>query len=185
MKNHKTETTHSILNLKPVRVGKIARLPASIREQLNRRLENGSLGKKIISWLNTLPEVNQIMAEQFAGKPISENNLSEWRRGGYQDWLREQEDQEWTVQFVKKAMCMEPAARLRYIENLIAAQFMKELEALRNTDYDDVHLRHFERLTQGFLRIQKHHTLEHQSKLREAIADSLRARKRCQTLPTL
>jgi len=172
MKNNETETTHSILDLKPVRVGKIARLPASIREQLNQRLSNGALGRKIVSWLNTLPEVNRIMAEQFAGKPISENNLSEWRRGGYQDWLHEQQDQEWTIQFVKKSMRMEPATRLRYIESLIAGLFMKELDALRHIECDDAHLRRFERLTREFIRIQKHHTLKLQSKLVEALAIS-------------
>jgi hypothetical protein len=38
------------------RNGKIARLPQQIREQINRRLENGEEGKQIAEWLNTLPE---------------------------------------------------------------------------------------------------------------------------------
>ena len=41
------------------RKGKIARLPQPIREQINRRLENGEEGKQIAEWLNTLPEVDR------------------------------------------------------------------------------------------------------------------------------
>jgi hypothetical protein len=73
------------------RVGKIARLPAAVRDELNRHLENGALGKNIVPWLNALPEVQRILTELFGGQPISENNLSNWRRGGFQDWLRDQE----------------------------------------------------------------------------------------------
>jgi len=69
---------------------------------------------------------------------------------------------------------MEPKDRLRYVESIIAAEFMKELHALRDTKYDDVRLRRLERLSREFIRIQKHRTLELQSKLRQAIADSIR-----------
>ena len=50
-------------------VGKIARLPESIREQLNQRLLDGVIGKEIVSWLNSLPEVNRVMTELFGGFP--------------------------------------------------------------------------------------------------------------------
>jgi len=73
------------------RTGKIARLPATVRDQLNCRLHNGALGRDLVPWLNELPEVKQILAECFAGRPILEENLSQWRRGGYQDWLRDEE----------------------------------------------------------------------------------------------
>jgi hypothetical protein len=36
------------------RPGKIARLPLSIREQINHRLENNEEAKQIAAWLNTL-----------------------------------------------------------------------------------------------------------------------------------
>jgi hypothetical protein len=72
------------------RIGKIARLPKPIREQLNQRLENGEPGTSLVAWLNQLPEAQKIITEQFAGKPIRPQNLSEWRKGGYLDWLRHQ-----------------------------------------------------------------------------------------------
>jgi len=91
MKNHDAKTALLLtIDLKPdgTRFRKIARLPASIRKQLNHRLSNVGLGKEILSWPNSLPKVNRIMAEQFVGKPISESNLSEWHRSGYQNKLQ-------------------------------------------------------------------------------------------------
>jgi hypothetical protein len=73
------------------RNGKIARLPLAVRQELNRRLDNGEQGKKLVAWLNSLPEVQAIVAAEFGGKPIREQNLSEWKQGGYRDWLAKQE----------------------------------------------------------------------------------------------
>ena len=74
-----------------VRNGKIARQPCNIREELNRRLQDGELGTRLVDWLNARPEVQKILKDQFEGRPISEQNLFEWKQGGYQDWLRHQE----------------------------------------------------------------------------------------------
>src|SRR5207253_8244326 len=76
------------------RTGKIARLPKSIRQELNQRIENGWQGVKLVEWLNELPEVRQILREQFHNEPITEPNLSRWKEGGYEDWLRHRESQE-------------------------------------------------------------------------------------------
>ena len=73
------------------RNGKIARLPRAIRQELNRRLQDGEQGKTLVAWLNALPEVQAIGAAEWAGKPLREQNLSEWRKGGYRDWLVQQE----------------------------------------------------------------------------------------------
>jgi hypothetical protein len=69
------------------RTGKIARLPLSIRSQLNSRLHNGAVAREVVPWLNSLPEVKRVLAQQFDGHPISEQNLSKWRQGGYEEWL--------------------------------------------------------------------------------------------------
>jgi len=73
------------------RTGKIARLPKAVREQLNRRLQDGEPGKRLVEWLNTLPEVQEVLRADFGGRPISEQNLSEWKAGGYREWLLQQE----------------------------------------------------------------------------------------------
>ena len=73
------------------RRGKVGRLPAELREELNVRLENGEEAKPLLVWLNGLPEVKELLAEQFAGCPISKQNLSEWRQGGFREWLVRQQ----------------------------------------------------------------------------------------------
>jgi hypothetical protein len=73
------------------RNGKIARLPRPIRTDLNHRLDDGQEADSILPWLNELPLVQQMVEEQFGGVPISPQNLSEWRQGGFREWLLRQE----------------------------------------------------------------------------------------------
>jgi hypothetical protein len=73
------------------RTGKIARLPRDIRNQLNRRIADGEPGSRLVEWLNTLEPVRHALAQDFGGREISEQNLSEWKQGGYQEWLARQE----------------------------------------------------------------------------------------------
>jgi hypothetical protein len=91
--------TEKIENLQPpnpiksmnARNGKIARLPREIRHQLNERLERAEESPKILPWLNALPKVIEVIKEDFDGAPISKQNLSEWRQGGFQEWLARRE----------------------------------------------------------------------------------------------
>jgi hypothetical protein len=69
------------------RNGKVARLPLEIREQLNTRLADGEPGNRLVEWLNANPVVMAVMQDQFDGRPISEQNMSEWGAGGYEEWL--------------------------------------------------------------------------------------------------
>src|SRR5215471_13714986 len=73
------------------RNGKIARLPYDIREELNRRLRDGKSGPALLKWLNEDPECGDVLDEEFGGRPFNKQNLSEWRQGGYEDWLRKEE----------------------------------------------------------------------------------------------
>jgi len=72
-------------------VGKIARLPHLIREQLNHRLRDGQPASEILSWLNAVPSVKKILDAAFSGAAISHRNLSNWRRIGYRRWLHDRE----------------------------------------------------------------------------------------------
>ncbi len=78
-------------DLQRIPIGKIARLPKDIRDQLNRRLEDNQPTDIILGWLNALPGVQEILATQFNRAPISPGNLSNWRLGGFQHWLQDQE----------------------------------------------------------------------------------------------
>jgi hypothetical protein len=73
------------------RNGKIARLPLEVRDELNRRLEDGETGKRLVVWLNGLAAVQELLREQFGGRPMKEQNLSEWKNGGYLEWQGQRE----------------------------------------------------------------------------------------------
>jgi hypothetical protein len=72
------------------RIGRIARLPHEVREELNRRLRGGEKARRLVPWLNSLPAVQAVLKAEFAGRGIREQNISEWRKGGYRDWLAQQ-----------------------------------------------------------------------------------------------
>ena len=92
------------------RTGKIARLPRDLREQVNRRLDNGVEGKQIVEWLNTLPEVQSVIAAQFDGRPVNAPNLSHWKCGGYRDWLERREALDITRLFTSRVAGLSEAA---------------------------------------------------------------------------
>jgi hypothetical protein len=71
--------------------GKIARLPRALRDKVNLRLQNGEEGRKIVAWLNSLPEVTHLLAAEFDGQPINEPNLSHWKAGGFREWENQQQ----------------------------------------------------------------------------------------------
>jgi hypothetical protein len=73
------------------RTGKIARLPRPLREEVNRRLQNGTPGRAVVAWLNERPNVKEVMAQHFGGNPVNEQNLSEWKQGGYAEWMARQD----------------------------------------------------------------------------------------------
>jgi hypothetical protein len=72
------------------RNGKIARLPHKIREELNCRLLDAEDGKTLVEWLNSQDEVKAVLAAKFGGRPITKQNLSEWKARGFLEWQRHQ-----------------------------------------------------------------------------------------------
>src|SRR6266480_688704 len=89
------------------RNGKIARLPRAVRERLNHHLRDGEEGKKLVAWLNGLPEVKAVVAAEFGGKSIREQNLSEWKKRGYRDWIAHQEALELAEKLAEDAIDLE------------------------------------------------------------------------------
>jgi hypothetical protein len=74
--------------------GKIARLPADVRTELNRRIHNGEVAPALLSWLNGQPAVRAILQSQFTTVDVTPANLSTWRQEGYRDWLERQHNLE-------------------------------------------------------------------------------------------
>ena len=109
------------------RNGKIARLPRNIREQLNRKLEDGETGGRIVEWLNALPDVQAVLAAEFEGGRISEQNLSKWRGGGYQDWQKQQERRALVRQLTEDAGELKTDADGVEVSNHLSAVLTAEL----------------------------------------------------------
>ena len=72
-------------------LGKIARLPAEIREEVCLRMHNGKTNLDIAAWLNELRPVKEILAALFNSVPINHQNISNWRTTGFKRWLAHQE----------------------------------------------------------------------------------------------
>ena len=88
--------------------GKIARLPREIRQALNERLLDGEPQSTVLAWLNALPEVRSRLATDFAGRPITKQNLSEWYAGGYTHWLAHRQLLDGAQQIVENANAVPP-----------------------------------------------------------------------------
>ena len=111
------ETTHT---------GKIARLPRNIRDDLNQRLDAGEPGGRILAWLNALPAVQ---TAGFGGSGVNAQNLSNWRKGGYQDWLKQQERRILVHELTKHAEELATDAGGVEIGNHLSAVLVAELAA--------------------------------------------------------
>jgi hypothetical protein len=121
------------------RTGKIARLPIQIREKLNRRILDGQVGTtEILPWLNSLDAVRAILADQFDGVPISDANLTEWRQGGYADWLRDHERADRLRTLSEYSLQLAQAAGGDLAEGGAAIATGRILEMIEHTDDDDL-----------------------------------------------
>jgi len=147
----------------PTRKGKIARLPASLREELNRRLHDGESAPRILAWLHSLPEVLSVL-DQHGEEPITAQNLSVWRSGGYADWLRRRERIDQTKVLSEYAFEMAKAAGASVSDGAAAILGGRILEAVEKLAEDDVG----EEKLVGFAVAM--------SKLRDADSKMLRAR---------
>jgi hypothetical protein len=100
------------------RTGKIARLPAAVREQINRRLDDGQKSKIILPWLNALPEVKAVVDAEFEGRLITEHNLSEWNTGGFAAWAEKQRLRESVDSFLEDAASLKAVTEGQLTESM-------------------------------------------------------------------
>ena len=129
-------------------VGKIARLPHHLREELHQRLSNGVIGKDILAWLNALPEVQKIMAELFGGRQITHQNLSEWRHGGYAEWVANrtgptqwQNFLEYVEELNQKRTDEKAPDITGYLGTVVLIELSQALDQLRDTEDSDERLK--------------------------------------------
>ena len=108
------------------RCGKIARLPHHIRFNLCQRLEDGHDGKSILTWLNSLREVQTILQKHFGGLPVNAVNLTYWKQGGFLDGQRVQQKRDWLLHLTEDAEDLRsaaPGAISEEIGPIIATEF--------------------------------------------------------------
>ncbi len=123
------------------RTGKIARLPHDIREQLNHRLRDGEEVKSILEWLNPLPEVQAVLSEHFDGRPINHVNVTDWRQGGYADWLVRQDALTLTANLQDQFVFGDNALADKFNERLarwLAIQYAASAQALVGSEQDQL-----------------------------------------------
>jgi hypothetical protein len=108
-------------------IGKIGRLPKSIRDELGRRIEDGEQGKESVKWLNGLPGVQRVLKEQFGGRPVTEQNLSEWKQGGHLEWLRQEETRSLVSKLTEQSDDLDEAADGMEISDRYASVLAVEL----------------------------------------------------------
>jgi hypothetical protein len=112
------------------RIGKIGRLPKTTRDELGRRIEDNELGADIVFWLNGQDDVKRILAEQFEGRAITEQNLSHWKQTGHLDWLRLQETRDSARLLMEQADALDEVAPLRDLGERLARVLAAEMARL-------------------------------------------------------
>ena len=140
------------------RISKIARLPHPIREQLNHRLQNGEMGRTLVKWLNEQPETKTVMTDLFDGHAITHQNLSDWRRTGYQDWLMHQQRIEWFRQLGEHETEInqhdQSTDTFEAMSNYFIFELGQAITSLREIKNSHERLNRLETLTREFSRLQ-------------------------------
>jgi hypothetical protein len=114
-------------------VGKIGRLPKSIRDDLGHRIEDGEPGRESVKWLNGEPRVQEILKKQFGGRAVTEQNLSEWKQGGHLEWLRQEETRLLAARLTEQSDDLDEASDGQEISDRFASVLAVEITRLAMT----------------------------------------------------
>ena len=111
-------------------IGKIGRLHKCTRDQLGHRIEDGEPGKDLVQWLNDSADVQKILKEQFGGRAITEQNLSEWRQTGHPEWLRQEETHLLAASLTEQSDDLNEAAKGQELSDRFASVLAMEMARL-------------------------------------------------------
>jgi hypothetical protein len=151
------------------RKGKIARLPKALRDEVCQRMEDGATYGSILTWLNELPEVKAMLEAQFKGDGVNEQNLTNWRQGGFLEWKTVQDriagmtrKQEFALDIVKaneggtmhEATLLMAASQLYDVLGDFDVQGLKETLAEKPELYSEV-VNSLAKLSKGSLELNK------------------------------
>jgi hypothetical protein len=96
-------------------------------------MEDGEEGATLLDWLNSLPEVQATLKENFKGVPISKQNVSEWRQGGFREWQIRKELLEQACHLSAGASEMEEAVDTESLPGALAGVLAARYAAVLNT----------------------------------------------------
>ena len=125
-------------------LGKISRLPRVIRDQLNQRLANAEPADGVLLWLNGLPETQALLRDAFDSQPISEQNLSDYRKRGFRQWQMRQTALEFLVDDPPSSPDLPHLSSADLVEKLvrwISLRFAAAAQDSALTDDPDTELR--------------------------------------------
>lgn len=147
------------------RKGKIARLPRAIRDELNRRLDDGEQGVRLLEWLNGLPEVAEVLDQDFQGRAISKCNLTEWKNGGFVDWRTQQEILALTHEFTANGSQLGEvsAEMVQAVEAVTMVHYAATLQCTNNNRKENPRDR-MERLSKSIVDVTRMRRSEHERK---------------------
>ncbi|MCX6908332.1 MAG: hypothetical protein NTY01_09840 [Verrucomicrobia bacterium] len=119
------------------RNGKIARMPRVIRDTVNLAFDAGLEGNAIVAWINAHPEAQKVLDLWFKGKPVTKQNLSEWKKGGYKEWRKQEEACDIVRRLSEKANALTVAADEVPISDQLSTVLMVELVSIARTLIDE------------------------------------------------
>lgn len=73
------------------RHGKIARLKHEHRTHVNEMLRDGASAARVIAFVQKLADAGERDANGDPIEPLNDQNVTNWREGGFREWLKEQE----------------------------------------------------------------------------------------------
>ena len=114
--------------------GKIGRLPHTLRDEVCRRLLDWQTGPELLKWLNKQPEAMAIYEAHFEGVPVSNQNLSEWRKGGFAKWVarRERVENLKTLSSFAHDLAQSGGSLADGAASIVAGQILEALEEVGN-----------------------------------------------------
>src|SRR5580700_2062615 len=111
-------------------IGKIGRLSKARRTELAHRLEDSQPGTDIVHWLNAQPDVQAILKAQFDGRPVTEQNLSDWKHSGHVEWLRREAARESALQLVERSDDLVETAQEGHLGDRLALVLAEQMSRL-------------------------------------------------------
>lgn len=118
--------------------GKLGRLPWTVKRELHNQLRDAVPGPVVLLWLNDQPAVREMLANQWQGRAITPQNLSDYRSSAeYTKWLKSQEALEISKEKTKFVLDFSAEAGLDLMDtadSLVVSRLLEDLEMAEGDD---------------------------------------------------